>query len=593
VSDFALTLGPGGDIARPGFARWTRSPAGAGEWQVAADATLFHRRDLLRAVSADAAGVEETSEALIARAFAARGAAAVPALEGDFAFVAWNRPRAELSAARDFGGKRALFYSWHGDTLRIATRISAILADGVPRDLDLVTVGSVGAGLWSHASATGYAHIHELPAGHALEWRPGTAPVVRPHWQPPLDMPTRRRPLADAAEELRALLAAAVRERMAPGATAVSLSGGWDSTAVYASAQALARGERGLGPVQSVSISYPEGDPGREDELIASVTQHWGSTPDFTAVDTIPLSVEWEREAAAREQPFAHAYEHWNRALARRARALGASVLLDGVGGDQLFQASDIFLADLVRTFQWGEVWRQYRAPRSERRSLRDVYRWGVRPNLPRALQRAIAGVRRMPMPPDYLDRTPANWFRRDFLLGRGVMERERMARPALPTRPFLLAEAHAYLRFPFYPRIFSHLHRFAREEGVELRSPLLDGRVVAFALRRPWSDRVDGAETKLLLRRAMADLLPAAVLAPRPHRTGTTNAYFLRELRRTGWPVAQQLFPDLRLASLGLVEPRILQRAWEFLLQHDDDELAVRLWFTLQAELWLRTRVP
>lgn len=593
MSDFALTIGPGRDVMRAGFARWTRPPRKVGAWHVAADATLFYRRELLRAVGADALGGDETSEALIARAFASRGEAAVPALEGDFAFVAWNAPRAQLTAARDFGGKRALFYSWHGETLRVATRSAAILADGVPHDLDLVTVGSVGAGLWSHAPATGYAHIHELPAGHALAWEPGTAPIVRPHWQPPQDMPTHRRPLADAAEELRALLAAAVRERIEPGATAVSLSGGWDSTAVYASAQALARQERSLGPVQSVSISYPDGDPGREDELIAAVTQHWSATPDFTAVDTIPLSVEWEREAAAREQPFAHAYEHWNRALARRARALGAKVLLDGVGGDQLFQASDIFLADLVRTLQWGEVWRQYRTPRTDRRSLRDLYRWGVRPNLPRALQRAIAGVRRMPMPPDYLDRAPANWFRRDFLLGRGVMERERTARPVLPARPFLLAEAHAYLRFPFYPRIFSHLHRFAREEGVELRSPLLDGRVVAFALGRPWSDRVDGAETKLLLRRAMDGLLPAAVLAPRPHRTGTTNAYFLRELRRTGWPVAQQVLPDLRLASLGLVEPRILQRAWEFLLQHDDDELAVRLWFTLQAELWLRTRVP
>jgi len=345
------------------------------------------------------------------------------------------------------------------------------------------------------------------------------------------------------------------------------------------------------GPVHGVSISYPEGDPGREDELIAAVTARWSAKPDFIPVDSIALAQDWHGEAARREQPFAHAYEHWNRALHRRARGVGGRVMLDGIGGDQLFQSSDVFLADLFRTFQWGELFRQHRARSGAQRAWRELYRWAVRPNVPLPLQRMVARARGLPVAPHYLDRFPPSWFRRDFLEAHGVMDRDRAERPALPERPFVLAEGHAYLRFAFYPRIFAQLHRFGREEGVELRSPLLDERIVRFALARPWSDRVDGTETKLLLRRAMRGLLPDEVLAPRSHRTGTTNAYFLRELRRAAWPVAEPLLGDLRLAALGIVDPAIYRRAWDHLLAHDDDELAVRVFFTLQAELWLRSR--
>jgi asparagine synthase (glutamine-hydrolysing) len=475
----------------------------------------------------------------------------------------------------------------------VASSVRANLRDpDVPRTLDRATVATVAAGLWAHAHDTGYEAIKEIPAGHTLSWRPGQPPVVRASWRPPETIALRRRSLDDAAPELRALIEHAVDERLsATGPTAVSLSGGWDSTAVYGAAQSVVRSAPNGRSVHGVSISYPQGDPGREDEFIAEVTAHWNAQPDLIEIGTIPLFVDAESAAGRRDQPFAHAYEHWNRALSRRARAAGAHVILDGVGGDQLFQASDIFLADLFRTGQWVELMRQYRARSGAERSLRDLYRWGVRPALPMGIQRAIARLRGHSVPPHYLERFPSAWFRREFFRAHSIFDRERAARPELPASSFVLAESHAYLRFAFYPRIFSHLQTFAAEEGVEVRSPLLDERVVRFAVSRPWSDRVDGAETKNLLRRAVRGLLPERVLAPRAHRTGTTNAYFLREMRSAGWTIAQRVLPDSRLAALGIIDPVVLREGWEHLLEHDDDELAVRAYFTLQAELWVRAR--
>jgi asparagine synthetase B (glutamine-hydrolysing) len=195
-----------------------------------------------------------------------------------------------------------------------------------------------------------------------------------------------------------------------------------------------------------------------------------------------------------------------------------------------------------------------------------------------------------MTPPAHHFERQVPFWFVPRFMAQHGVLEREREAMPALPRDSRVLNETHAYLRFPFFGRISALLHGFARDEGVELRSPLLDSRVVAFAAERPWSERIDGRETKILLRRAMRGLLPESLLAPRERRTGVTSAYFLRQLRGPGRAVVEGALKDPRLADLGMIDVGRLRRAWEHVLANDDDETGVRIFFTIQAELWLRS---
>ncbi|MBK6308453.1 MAG: hypothetical protein IPF47_23090 [Gemmatimonadetes bacterium] len=97
-------------------------------------------------------------------------------------------------------------------------------------------------------------------------------------------------PFEQATGELRALMEAAVRERIpARGDVSVGLSGGRDSTAVYA----LARRQQGA-RVKSMSVTYPEGDPGREDDVILDVLRmcggeepHWISTTELPILGTV------------------------------------------------------------------------------------------------------------------------------------------------------------------------------------------------------------------------------------------------------------------------------------------------------------------
>jgi asparagine synthase (glutamine-hydrolysing) len=556
---------------------------------VATDATLYHRSDLVRALALPAASLPSDAELILA-AYEAWGVDGFARLEGDFAFVLWDGASARLVAARDFSGHRSLFCARVGTSVLVASTVGALLADAaVPRHLDLAAVATVAAGLWGHSSRTAYRDVEELPAGHALVWTRGAEPRVTPFWHAPETILHRRQPLEDAAAELRALLVDAVRERLAPeGSTGLSLSGGWDSTAVGGAAMLALAGDP-TRRLQPVSISYPEGDPGREDELIRDVVAQWGIGTTWLPVDTIPMFGDASREAAARDLPFAHAFEHWNRALSRGARSSGARVMLDGVGGDQLFQVSDIFLSDLFGQGRWIELGRQWRGRGG--RGLDNFWRWVVHPALPVPIRRLIARVRGMEPPRHHFHRLPPEWIVARFLTEHNVLDREAAAAPVLPRSSRVLGETHAYLRFPFFARIVSTLRTFALEEGVELRSPLLDDRVVGFAARRPWNERAEGRETKIVLRRAMRGLVPDHVLAPRPHRTGITSAYFLRQMRGPGRALVEATLQDPLLASLGVIHLPRLRAAWAHVLEHDDDELGARVYFTLQAELWLRAR--
>jgi asparagine synthase (glutamine-hydrolysing) len=96
---------------------------------------------------------------------------------------------------------------------------------------------------------------------------------------------------------------------------------------------------------------------------------------------------------------------------------------------------------------------------------------------------------------------------------------------------------------------------------SLEVRVPLLDHELVEKVLRLPTAVKRDGAPPKPLLRRAVADLLPPAVLA-RPDKQGFVLP-FERWLRGSLREAARARLDDLA----GLLQPdavRAVWRAWE-----------------------------
>ncbi len=229
---------------------------------------------------------------------------------------------------------------------------------------------------------TAVAAIERLPAGYALQWKPGAGARVSRWWEIPIFEQDSGVPFDEAAEELQRLIGDAVSERcdLARGSV-VMLSGGYDSPAVYAAGNWRLGTSEVRAPIGSVSFSHPPGDPGREDELIAAVTARWGAEPYFIPTDDVPAGAPSLARASRREEPFYHTYELWNRSLALGCRAQGARIALNGNGGDPWFSTSPAFLADLFRQGrflafrrEWHALWRTM--------NWYAVFKTAVQPNL-------------------------------------------------------------------------------------------------------------------------------------------------------------------------------------------------------------------
>ena len=565
-----------------------------GDLVAAVDASIYYRHELRASLAA--CGVRpaaDTPAHLILAAWRAWGVDCVHHLDGDFAFVLWNRRERRALCARDFGGKRPLHYAELGREFVVASTIGGVAAHPrCPDDLNLPVIAATLGGMhFSAGPETAIAAVRVLGNAHRIGWSDGRLSTPDRYWEAPVNAEPSRLSEEDAAVHLRELLANAVVERVQPGVpNTVWMSGGWDSTAIFGAAQ-HARGQgRLVEPVLPVSISYPEGDPGREDHWIQAIADQWNVPVEWIDIGDIPFLADEDARARSRDEPYAHLYERWNAALADGSRACGARVALDGNGGDQLFQNSDIFLADLFRAGRWVTLAREWKA--RPRGGFRSFFATVVQPNMSPALHSVATVLRSGRRLKNYLERPIPSWVDAKFLAQHDLENRDRgfVARPIHTTHA--MREIDWQFTSLFVARAFALIGTFALNRGVELRSPLSDRRVIEFALSRPWWERSSGTQSKKLLRRAMDGLLPADVLAPRSHRTGVTGGYSHRGMVSLFPNLLEQVMTQpLILEELSIVRPALLREACTAYPRRGDSATRVGLFYTLQAELWLRAQ--
>ena len=553
-----------------------------GDVAVVADASIYYKDDLQRRVASSDRGA--TAAQLILRAYRRWGEWFWEHLEGDFACVVADAASGLVIAARDHVGRRPLHYRATRGGLHVASLARAVGVGG-GADLNRRAIAAAVGGLLGGSMETGFEGVFPVPAGGAIvvrgdvvSVRPWTAPAFRIGGDPKLH---------EAGEALRALLVDAVRERVVAPRTAVWLSGGADSTAVFGAGQA----EPSVGALLApVSISYPVGDPAREDDYIRSTTERWKAAVTWIDSEQVTLFEHLEARVAVRDDPYAHTFEAMNLRLAATSASIGARGAFDGYGGDQLFHVSDVFLADLFARLRWRELRDAMRA--MDMSGLRTFVSRVVFPWLPDRVREGLDMLRGRDINRGTLIRQslPA------WLAGEWPRDANLFARAGLePARRLLESpsayESRWYVETPYFPRAAAWAASLALQAGVAVRSPLLDRRVLDFAASRPLAERVGVTDSKLVLREAMRGLIPDDVLAPRPFKTGVPRGYLARQMDRDFLPMFGEVFRSAsRLGALGIVEDRALRAAAVDLATRPDHITRVQLFLTLQAELWVRS---
>ncbi|MEZ4416359.1 MAG: asparagine synthase-related protein [Gemmatimonadota bacterium] len=567
--------------------------ASEGDLSLAFDGALYYRTDLQAALHAR--GVHSDTQAhasLVFAAYRAWGPGLADHLEGDFAFVLWDAETRTAVCARSPAGQRPLFLFDSGRLLIAASTVPGVLAHGtVPTAFNLGRLAACASGMLSVGlDDTAYEAVRALPAGRTLIWTETATHEVSSWRLGEASDEWSRAPEPEAARELARRLERAVVERMAPtGATAIWLSGGYDSPAVFASG-ARGLGEQGdLSRLVPITVTFPSDDPGNEDAFVRSVAEYWNVNVRREASSSLDMYGDLDGEARVRDEPFRAEFSGLHRGLAETSAAQGARVAFTGAGGDQNFDGSFVYWSDFLRTGRWVALWRDWQA--WNRPGVQFCYRWALKPLIPRAFYPLIGAVRGGRRPFVEFERPAASFLDPAFVRRSGLRDREASVTP----RPFrgsaARGEALWYASSSMMARLTATVTATALRAGVDLRHPLLDRRVAELSFQRPVGERRRLGEGKRLLRRAMADRLPASVLAKRGKRTGTPQGIF------GGW-IHSELGPWLEriqrepvaLVELGIVDPTGLAAAHRAAISGQPDYgKALQLYHFLQTELWLR----
>jgi asparagine synthase (glutamine-hydrolysing) len=299
--------------------------------------------------AADATFDTASDTEVLLKLWRARGADCLGELRGMFAFAAYDAADDALTLVRDPFGIKPLYHATSpAGGLYFASEIRALHAAGiVPRVMnDAHVLACVAAGINKFGETqTLYDGVRELPPGCLMRLTRHDPPIVRRHYTLPPLVPSRD---DDAAvTDLADALAGSVRVHLrASRRIATCLSGGLDSTNLACLIGREARASGQDYATFTIRTAGPE-----DDELAAAAEvaaaaglRHvvFDVERDITARDVLEMMVAYESPN--------HVIGPINQfLLLREVAATGATVVLDGQGGDELLSGYPWYAPVLLR----------------------------------------------------------------------------------------------------------------------------------------------------------------------------------------------------------------------------------------------------
>ncbi|HLV78789.1 MAG TPA: asparagine synthase (glutamine-hydrolyzing) [Chthonomonadaceae bacterium] len=520
---------------------------------------------------------------------------------GMFALALWDRQERVLTLARDPLGIKPLYYTCAGGTVLFGSELKALRAHpAFCPEIDRNALPLLLRFNYIPAPYSIYKNVYKLPPGTLLTAPAGAGDLAapEPYWSA---REVAERGVADplacsedeAVERLDALLRDAVGLQMvADVPLGVFLSGGIDSSTVAALMQA-----QSSRPIRTFSIGFAEAGYD-EAQHARAVACHLGADHTELYVTPQEAMAVIPRLPALYDEPFADASQIPTFLVSQMARR-HVTVSLSGDGGDELF-------AGYTRYFWARGLWRRIgRMPRSLRGATASVLA-GVPPGawdgmfaaagaaLPRRLRPCRPGDKLAKLAevvgaggPDALYLALVSHWKDPAALTPGAVEpptplTRQDGGPALPefTQRMLYLDTISYLP----DAILTKVDRASMGVSLEARVPLLDHRVVEFAWRVPLALKIKNEQGKWLLRQALYQYVPAALIE-RP-KTGFAiplDSWLRGPLR--DW--AEALLDEGRLRAEGFFAPAPIRARWT---QHlaGRNNWQYYLWSVLMFQAWL-----
>lgn len=435
----------------------------------------------------------ETDTEVILAAFLAWGEACQDKFNGMWALAIWDNQERRLFLSRDRFGLKPLFYAQLPEGFAFASEMKALiplLKDACPNE---ALIRKPYRLFQYEATAECLIEgIQRFPSGHFGWVQSGSLQLKR--WWCTLDQITDVSPrYEEQVEQLNALFLDACRLRMrsdVPIGTA--LSGGLDSSAVISAIAHTARSNPGIRLSQDWQHAFVACFPGTpidERPFATKVADHLhipATYLDINPSDALDHLDEYfyrfEEIYLTSPIPFMLTYG------AMKEKAIKVSV--DGHGADELFGGYDFDYLVAVQDVGWN---------------------W---PLINEILDMRLASIPQASQQFKGRSKKWQFWFKWQLkrtarkVLGRDAPGRDR-DHPNWHTLDHLNQQLYASTHDTVLPTLLRNYDRYSMANGVEIRMPFMDYRIVSFAFSIPWQSKVRRSFSKAIVRDAAAPLMP------------------------------------------------------------------------------------
>ncbi len=491
----------------------------------------------LEAVGARFRGTSDTE--VLLRGYERWGLDCFQRFNGMWAVAILDRRRGELILCRDRIGVKPLHYCMTSRGLAFASEIKALLEHDISREVDQEAVDLLLSAQFVPSPWTLFKSIRKLEPRHLLIWNLERRSLEKRCWY---EIPEYRpeHDLAALVDEGRALIDDATRRRLvADVPVGAFLSGGIDSTAIVA----FMRRHVEPGKLHTVGVGFelPGLDESEYIRMAASKFETVHHQIDFR-LDQIDSLLDQIDEIY--DEPVADHSSLPSLVLCEETRRW-MTVALSGDGGDEAFggyQSRQVVVQFLLLR----------RIPTVLRRIAHRIlasacgYGWSRFGRIAEALRVSL-------MPPeDYPGEIGASLVYRPAVYRRWTRD---CMRHLLPLSQGNLVEA--MLKFDIYfnrlgDNYAAKVDRMSMAHALEVRSPLMDYRLMEFASRVPVRWKISRHGTKIIFKRMLRGIVPDEILdRPKHGFAAPLSAWALERL------------DELARDAEQLHEAGVLSREW------------------------------
>lgn len=522
----------------------------------------------------------KTDTEVILHSYQEWGTNCLEKFNGMFAFAIWDKKKQQLFLARDRLGEKPLYYYFDQEKFVFASEIKAILKDNsIQRGLD--SQGIVNYFTFGHSIApdTIYKGIKKLLPGHYLILKNGKI-ETKEYWKISLSETKEDKGEKYYQEKTIELFEKAVKERLISDVPlGVFLSGGIDSSAVVAMMAKCS-----VSPIRTFSVGFDvEGKEFNELADAKIIADYFRTDHHEIILRELDLINTLNKLIYHFDEPFGDAANFPVFYISQFAKNY-VTVALTGDGGDEIFGG-----------------YRRYIIEKNRSKLL--VLNWLFKNNLVKRFADSLPKLRRtkklimtLPIKDDLLRYT--NWLTffskemRNQLFQSNLLESKKDPLKIYKecfsqNNPQDLVEKIMYLdqKILLPDRYLEKVDKPSMANGLEIRTPFLDYRLVEFANLIPLKYKIRGFKTKYIFKQAMKNFLPKQVLRKRKHGFAVpTNLWFRGKLKKYLF----EIIFDKTTKSRGYFNFGYIEKLYKC-YQEKNQPFDSELWLILNFELWHR----